>query len=198
MKKRYEQLPLKDVAEIKFCIVNNSKEGQNSKLLKWLTASNLLPDNIIDGISEGEKFFKDKSLRIYKGDIIIKRIQPSYINYVDEDLPDTYAYNNLIIVRTKDINAKYLATVLNYKIKEISLSSSVGSTMPSIGRNELEQFIIPIPSIETQKLIGEIWHKSIEKKKMAVKLAQLENIKESYLINKYIKNQIGGNKNDNV
>jgi hypothetical protein len=198
MKKIQELLPLKEVADIKFCIVSNSKESQKTVKLRWLTVSNLLADNIVNEITESEKYFKDDSLLIRTGDIIIKRIQPSFVNYIDTNMPDTYAYNNLIVVRAKGIDAKYLAAVLNYEIKEISLNSSKGAVMPSIGRNELDHFAIPILPARKQKRIGEIWHKSIEKKKMAIRLAELENIKENYLINEYIKNQIGGKNDDNI
>ncbi len=197
MKKRQIVLSLKEVADIKFCIVSSSKEGIKTQNLKWITASNLLADNIVNGVTESGKYLKDDSLLIHNGDIIIKRIQPSFVNYIDTDMPDTYAYNNLILVRTKGIDAKYLAAVLNCKIKEISLNSSVGAVMTSIGRNDLDHFEIPVLPVKEQKRIGQIWYKSIEKKKMAICLAKLVNVKENYLINNYIKNQIGGKKNDN-
>ena len=96
-------------------------------------------------------------------------------------MSDTYAYNNLIIVRAKNINSKYLAAVLYYKIKEISFNSSIGAVMASIGRKELDNFEIPMLSIKEQQLLGEIWYKSIEKKKMVMRLAELENVKENFL-----------------
>ncbi len=198
MGNRHVIMTLKEVADIKFCIVNSNKEGQNPERIKWITASNLLSDNIINEVTISEKYFKDNSLLLCNGDIIIKRIQPSFVNYINKDISDTYAYNNLIIVRTTNINSKYLAAVLYYKIKEISLNSSIGAVMASIGRKELDNFEIPMLSAKEQQCIGEIWYKSIEKKKMVMRLAELENIKENHLINKYINNQIGGKRNDNI
>ena len=189
---------LKDVARIKFCIVGTVKGKNQSGKTKWLTAANLLNDNIITKVLEEDKYKKDEALQVFKDDIIIKRISPTYITYVDNDLPDTYAYNNLIIVRSKDINEKYLASVLSYEIKELSINASIGAVMPSIGRTELEGLKIPICSPKEQVLIGEIWFKSIEKKKMLKRLAELENTREIYLINKFIKNNIGGNNYDNI
>jgi len=191
-------LTLGEIADIKFCIAKNCKEGRKSKEVKWITASNLLSDNIINEVTMSEKYLNEDSLLIRVGDIIIKRIQPSFINYIDTDMPYTYAYNNLIIVRAKKVDSKYLAAVLNFKIKEISLNSSIGAIMASIGKNELNRFEIHMLSEREQKQIGNAWYKSIEKKKMSMRLATLKNIKESYLINKYINNQIGGNKNDNI
>lgn len=192
MKSKIEMVFLKDVAEIKFCIVGTVKGKNQSEKTKWLTAANLLNDNIITKVLEEDKYKKDEALQVFKDDIVIKRISPTYINYVNNDLPDTYAYNNLIIVRPKDINEKYLASVLSYEIQELSINASVGAVMPSIGRTELEGLKIPICSSKEQVLIGEIWFKSIEKKKMLRWLAELQNTREIYLINKFIKNNIGG------
>jgi restriction endonuclease S subunit len=183
---------LKDVADIKFCIVKSSQAKEQSEKAKWLMASNLLQDNVIIKILEDEKYIKDDSLRVFKNDIVVKRISPSYITYIDQDLPNIYAYNNLILVRAKEIYAKYLASVLSYKIKELSLNTSIGAVIPSIGRTELENLQIPICSPREQELIGEIWYKSIEKKKMLIRLAELESSKENYLINNFINNKVGG------
>ena len=196
MKSTIEMVSLKDVAEIKFCIVGTVERKNQSEKTKWLTAAHLLNDNIITEVSEDDKYKKDEALQVFKNDIIIKRISPAYITYVNNDLPDTYAYNNLIIVRSKDINEKYLASVLSYEIQELSINASVGAVMPSIGRTELEGLKIPICSSKEQVLIGEIWFKSIEKKKMLKRLADLENTREIYLINKFIKNNIGGKNYD--
>jgi restriction endonuclease S subunit len=87
---------------------------------------------------------------------------------------------------------------LSRKIKDISENSSVGSAMPSIGRAELERFEVPLPPLNKQIAIGEIWEKSIEKKKMYIRLAQLENIKENYMINKLINGEKGGVSNDHI
>ena len=99
MKSKIKMVSLKDVADIKFCIVGTVKGRNQSGKTKWLTAANLLNDNIITKVLEEEKYKKDEALQVSKDDIIIKRISPTYITYVNNDLPDTYAYNNLIIVR---------------------------------------------------------------------------------------------------
>lgn len=191
------RVPLSDIADIKFCVVNPSKEVTTGS--QWIMAANLLCDNIIEGRFEEKKAKPDESFRVQKNDIIIKRISPSYINFIDIDLDNIYAYNNLIIVRRKTVEAKYLAYYLSRKIKEFSESISVGAVMPSIGRPEFESFKIPILPVNEQKAIGELWYQGIEKKKMLLQLAQLENEKEVYLINKYVDEKtMGGLKHDNI
>jgi restriction endonuclease S subunit len=191
-----KRVSLLDIADIKFCIVNSSKKAASAS--KWIMAANLLCDNVVTGVFEDNKARPDESLRVYENDIIIKRISPSYINLINIRLNDIYAYNNLIIVRAKAVEAKYLAYYLSRKIKEFSENTSVGAVMPSIGRPELESFKIPILPINKQKAVGELWYQSIEKKKMLLQLAKLENEKELYLLNKYVDKKVGGSKHDNL
>ena len=192
----YKKASLSDVADIKFCIVNSSKNAAANS--KWIMAANLLYDNTIAGTFENKKSSPDESLRVYENDIIIKRISPSYVNFIDIELDNVYAYNNLIIVRAKAVEAKYLAYYLSRKIKDFSENTSVGAVMPSIGRPELESFKIPILPADEQKAIGELWYQSIEKKKMIIHLSKLENERELYLLNKYVDKKIGGSKHDNI
>lgn len=192
----YKKASLSDVAVIKFCIANSSKKTAADS--KWIMAANLLYDNVIAGTFEDNKATPDESLLIYENDIIIKRISPSYVNLIDIKLNYIYAYNNLIIVRAKAVDAKYLAYYLSRKIKDFSENTSVGAVMPSIGRPELESFKIPILPANEQKAVGELWYQGIEKKKMLMQLYKLENEKEIYLLNKYIDKKIGGFKHDDI
>lgn len=77
-----------------------------------------------------------------------------------------YCGNNLIIVTPNEaIDAKYLAMILNNKIGELSQESSVGAVMKSVSRKDIEAVKVPLPDIEKQRLIGELWYNGIELKK---------------------------------
>ena len=181
---------LKDVVEIKFCIL---EKGNDEK--KMLTAANLLENNQISKIDIDNKFKKDEAVLIKKNDILIKRINPSYINLIENIDNKVYAGNNLIIIRPKDIDAKYLAAILNSNIQEFSKINSVGAIIPSIGRRELEEFEIEICSKEKQIALGEYWIKTINKRVLESKKIELEKQKSVAMINKFLK-QNGGNKDD--
>jgi len=189
---------LKDISEIKF-IVGLSKSNTNTKSLKWITASHLLPDNNLSLDFDEKTNSMDEAQKIQKEDILIKRISPLYINYIDIDFQDVYAYNNLIIVRpNKFTDSKYLAYILNQIIKKISLRTSIGAVMPSLGRCELETLKISLLPTNKQKSIGEIWYYDNEKKKHLKRLTELQSIKNSYMLNQYIMNKTGGIGNDNI
>lgn len=181
---------LKNVAEIIFCIL---EKGNEEKYL--LTPANLLENNQISNINKDYKFKKDESVIIKKNDILLKRINPTYINFIEDVDENVYAGNNLIIIRAKEINAKYLAAILNMNIEKFVKKNSVGAIIPSIGRKEIEEFDIEICSKERQDLLGEYWMKTIEKRKLELKKIELEKQKSMVIIKNFI-NEIGGNKND--
>lgn len=184
------QKKLKDVAEIKFCIL---EKGNGEKYL--LTPASLLEDNQISKIEKDEKFKIDESVILKKGDIILKRINPTYVNYIDRDYQNVYVGNNLIIVRAKEVNPKYLAAILNSNIKKYSEKSSIGSVVPSIGRKEIEEIEIFICNRKKQEILGNYWIKSIEKRVLERRKLELEKKKDTIIINKFL-NKNGGNIND--
>ena len=181
---------LKDIAEIKFCIL---EKGNEEKYL--LTPANLLEDNQISKIDIDNKFKKNEDVVVKNNDIVLKRINPSYINFIDNWDNKIYAGNNLIIIRPKDIDAKYLAAILNSNIQQFSKKNSVGAILPSIGRKELEEFEIEICTREKQKVLGEYWIKTVNKRVLERKKIELEKQKSKVIVNNFLK-QNGGNKND--
>lgn len=185
---------LKDVADIKFCLTGNQKEKSETQI-KWLTSPNLSEDNTVDGFTEDDRYVADESVKISNDDIVIKRISPSYVNYIDRIDDDIYAGNNLILIKQrKDVDSKYLAYILNDNIKKIA-DASIGATIPAIGRAELEGLSIPLLPLDKQVTLGALWYSNIELKKLRRRLTELEGIKTKYYIDKYLRNQIGGKEN---
>lgn len=184
-------IKLKDVAEIKFCLANASKQKSVIEL-KWLTPANLSDDNVINGFTLDDRYNADESVRVGKEDIVVKRISPSFVNYIDVIEDGIYASNNLILIKAKeDVSAKYLSYIINDNIKKIA-DASLGATIPAIGRAELENFTIPLLPLEKQVALGEIWYNNIKLKKLKNRLVELEEIKNKYTIENYMRMQIGG------
>lgn len=187
---------LSDAAEIKFCSVSPARMKTQQEQTKWLSCSNFIADNNIIGEPSFANYVPDENFEIHPQDIVIKRITPSYVNYVSDIADDLYAGNNLIVLTTHDgINAKYLAMILNNKIFSISESSSIGAVMKSVSRPDLEKIKIPLLPYEQQVKLGEVWFLNIELKKMKNRLSELECIKNNYELTRYI-NLIGGKNND--
>lgn len=186
---------LREISNINFCTITPSRSKPSVTPTKWLVCADFLVDNEIDKHPSVNNILPDENWLLHKNDIVVKRIAPTFINYIDDIEDGIYCGNNLIIVIPKNIvDPKYLAMILNEKIASLSKESSIGAVMKSISRTDLEEMRIPFPDIETQKAIGSLWHNGIELKKKRTRLAELENIKMNYTINKAIK-ILGGKKN---
>lgn len=190
-----EYKKLIEVAKIKFCTITPSRSKPSIEPTKWLACANFLADNVINLDFTTNNATPDDDWLLHKDDIVIKRITPAFVNYIGQIPPGTYCGNNLIIVTPKNqVDAKYLAMILNGQICSLSRDSSIGAVMKSVSRADLEELAIPIPDIKTQRTIGRIWYNGIELKKKKVRLAELENIKTNFKLTKAI-GMIGGQEN---
>lgn len=186
---------LGDCAKIKFCSLTPSRSKQQSTPSKWFVCANFLADNVVVNDPTINYVVPDDEWLLSQGDIVIKRITPTFVNYIDFDPGEIYCGNNLIIVSPNiKSDAMYLAMLLNEKIGELSKESSIGAVMKSISRNNLESLEIPMPDERKRQIVGELWYNGIDLKKKRIKLAELENLRTNYLIKKYI--HISGGKNN--
>ena len=178
---------LGELAKIKFCSITPSRSKLQNDPTRWLLCANFLADNEVERVPTVNNVTPDQEWLLNKNDIVIKRITPSFVNYIDFTPENIYCGNNLIIVTPNEaIDAKYLAMILNNRIGELSQESSIGAVMKSVSRKDIEALKIPMHDIKKQQLVGEIWYKSTELKKKRIKLAELEDIKTNYIVQRTI------------
>ncbi len=176
---------LGDCAKIKFCSATPSRLRTQNTPSKWLVCANFLSDNVVLNDHTVNYVVPDKDWRLNRSDIVVKRITPTFVNYIDFEPGEVYCGNNLIIVSPNtETDAMYLAMFLNEKISELSVESSVGAVMKSINRSDLESLEIPFPDENRRRILGELWYKSTEMKKNKIRLAELENMRTNYIIKK--------------
>lgn len=190
-----KQLRLAEIAEIKFCVVSPGRTKTQETPTMWLQCANFLRNNTVLCDATTTNYVPDDELLIKKDDIVVKRISPMFVNYIDYIPDKMYAGNNLIVITPKqEVYSKYLAMLLNEKIESLSESSSVGAVMKSVSRQHLEEVMIPLLPYENQILVGELWYSGIELEKMKIRLAELESQKRNYQIRKYVET-FGGKNN---
>lgn len=186
---------LGECAKITFCSITPSRSKTQTALSKWFVCTNFLVDNEVVKEPTVNNMVPDNDWLLHRHDIVIKRITPTFVNYIDFEPQEIYGGNNLIIITPHSkIDAKYLAMILNDKIDELSKESSVGAVMKSISRNILEQLDIPMIDEHKRRIVGELWYKGIELKKKKNKLIELENTRTNHLLKRII--QISGGTNN--
>ncbi len=190
-----EYRKLCEVAEIRFCANSSGRaETRNEQLTLWAAPSNFFKNNSISNNFSQFNYAGENYLEIKSGDIVVKRIEPTFINYIDDIPQNIYAGNNLIIITARQgLYPKYLAMILNEKIATLSNTSSIGAVIKSIGRSELDNLKVPLIDYSKQIFLGNLWYESIELEKLKVRLAECEHIKSNILIQQYIKSRGGEN-----
>jgi len=122
------------------------------------------------------KSINEKAL-VKKEDILIKRLSPSYINLVMGSYENAYVTSNIMIVRcNENVNSDYLAAILEVQgLKTLKHHTKRGVTVRTISKKELSLVEVPLPDLQTQKILGEIWLLNKRKQELINNLAIKEN-----------------------
>ncbi|GED18937.1 restriction endonuclease subunit S [Kurthia gibsonii] len=136
-----------------------------------------------------------KSMVIKKGDILFagsgetKEEIGKSVAYLDDTV--AYAGGDIIILRTKDVNAQYLAYSLNHgKLAVERAKLGQGHSVVHIYSKELTKLSISLPLIEEQNKIVSIlssWDKAIELKE---KLIEQKKEQNKGLMQKLLKGEV--------
>lgn len=128
---------------------------------------------------------------IRQGDVLLKSKGVSHIGATaDEPLEDTIASSHIIIIRpqTDVILPEYLTWYINQNPAQQRMNSlSAGSNVKHLSMKRVGELPIPVPDMETQKKIAELyWLRQREKN-----LTELIQKKRQQLINAVLLNKIG-------
>ena len=152
-----------DKEEYKYFCIQPSNLNDNNKLLKFDVVYRAKPIN--------------KNALIRKKDILIKRLSSSSINLVMDSYENTYVTSNIMIVRcNKKVISDYLAAILEVQgLRTLKHHTKRGVTVQTISKKELSLIVIPLPDLQTQRILGEIWLLNKRKQKLLNDLAIKEN-----------------------
>ena len=167
---------LRDVSEIIFAFPEKGLV-ESDNVACFANAISFRENNIVSNFRKEPDLIPDERYRPHAGDIIIRRVQPTFVNYINADA-DYYLGQNLIIIRPRPdvILGKYLAFVLENGLDRLH-AESAGSLIPSLKRKDLECFDIGSPPpLQKQKVIGELWWLNKEKIKLQNQLESAETV----------------------
>ena len=189
---------LSDIAEIIAGIPEEKKKNNKEYKYFCIQPSNLNDNNKLSNIDE---VFRAKPINknalIRKKDILIKRLSSSSINLVMDRYENTYVTSNIMIVRgNENIIPEYLAAILEIQgLKTLKHYTKRGVTVNTISKKELSLIEIPLPDLQNQKILGQIWLLNKRKQELLNDLAIKENVFIKSLFNTFLATK--GSKNDN-
>lgn len=154
------------------------------KHINLITPANLCDHNKVLRIETSFDYSMREEWLVKNNDIIIKRVNPQFVNILESVQSDTYTASNLIIIRPIGIYPRYLACILSRLAIKIAKSTTGRSiNMQGLSTKDLATLIVPIPPLKQQELIGNMWNESNVQFELAQKLAHLNLKKEQLQLN---------------
>lgn len=167
---------LSEVADIIFSFPDKGVE----ETADWVYPAFLEEDNIVSETKTEYDMRTNPACRIQVNDIIIKRIQPQFVNYISDEI-DAFAGQNLVTIRSRDlVEPKYLAYLLERDLNKL-YKDTAGAILTAINRKCFDEFDIgDLPPKEKQKAIGELWWLNKERQKLYKELLAKEKRQLEY------------------
>lgn len=185
---------LGDVAEIMTGMTGF--DGNGSYQYKVVQPNNFGDDGVMDGVELQRRNdeLSEKQL-LMPGDILVKRLNPSFVHVVTNESSGMVASQNLLVVRPGEaISPFYLGFLLEQKeiLGQIEHVTGSAAAIKAISVKKLAGTSIPVVPIAEQHGIGELWKLSRVRKKL-LKDYLVENDRLMSVLASQILN-FGGNK----
>lgn len=110
-----------------------------------------------------------EKLLLSSGDILVKRLNPSFVHVVAEDSVGMAASQNLLVVRPSgEVDPFYLGYLLEQKeiIGQVEHVTGSAAAIKAVSVKKLADIIVPIIPLEQQRKVGEIWKLSRRRKQL--------------------------------
>ena len=107
--------------------------------------------------------------RLAIGDILVKRLNPSFVHVVALESVGMVASQNLLVVRPSvEIDPYYLGCLLEQKevLGQVEHVTGSAAAIKAISVKKLAAITIPIIPISEQRKVGEIWKLSRKRKEL--------------------------------
>ncbi|MBR4393441.1 MAG: restriction endonuclease subunit S [Oscillospiraceae bacterium] len=158
--------PLGCLAEILAGIPNTGQTGDHPyKIIQPNSFSNVGELDALETQSREEELSPKQLLS--PGDILVKRLNPSFVYVVRDEDRGAVASQNLLVVRPgPEIDPLYLACLLEQKelVGQVEHVSGTAAAIKAISQKKLAEIMIPVVPLAEQKKLGEIWRLSRKRK----------------------------------
>ena len=159
---------LGDVAEIMAGLTGFSDKGKyryNVVQPNSFTDTGLM--NEVDVQRRGDELADKQLLSV--GDILVKRLNPSFVHVVTLESVGLVASQNLLVVRPgQEIDPDYLGYLLEQKdiLGQVEHVTGSAAAIKAVSVKKLAGITIPVISLAEQRKVGAIWKLSRKRKQL--------------------------------
>jgi hypothetical protein len=151
-------------------------QGSWKHTYAYIQPIHLADDNKVIGSSSlGRDELIDEKYLVRRGDILVRRLNPSTVNLITQDFADAAVSSNLFIIRVKQgYDAAYVAFIIECQ-GLLALSSHCvgsGSAIRTISSSTLGEISMPALPLEKQKIFGALWLLDKRRKRLQIELGE--------------------------
>ena len=144
-----------------------------------ITPSNLYDNNVMVELEKASISQRaNNRYKLQTGDILIKRLNPIFVNVFSQmDFP-AYSSSNIIVVRPKGKDSSdYIAAIFGvFGVESMTHYVKKGVTIQALSAKELSELSIPVVPIDEQLKIGALWKLYQQKRILQNKLNEAESL----------------------
>ena len=159
---------LGDIAEIMAGVPGFADKGKfRYRVVQPNSFSDTGTISAVDIQKRNDEIYEKKLLKI--GDILVKRLNPSFVHVVAMESTGMAASQNLLVVRPGgEVDPYYLGYLLEQKeiLGQVEHVTGSAAAIKAISIKKLADISVPIIPIADQHKVGEIWKLSRKRKQL--------------------------------
>ena len=159
---------LGDVADIMTGITGFADKGQYKyRVVQPNCFSDTGVMNAVDVQNRNHKIAEKQLLSA--GDILVKRLNPSFVHVVTLESVGMVASQNLLVIRPRaDIDSDFLGYLLEQKeiLGQVEHVTGSAAAIKAISVKKLADIMVPVVPITEQRKVGAIWKLSRKRKQL--------------------------------
>lgn len=170
---------LNTCAEVIPGVLEQKKAGEEAFLYDAVMPCQLTPGGLIGEYGKIQRIADSVTSFLRVGDVIIKRLNPDCAVVFEDGEVQVLPSANLFVIRpiARVLNPCYLAFILENSnaFDKLSQRSGIGTAVSAVTVNQIRNYEIPLPPVEQQRKIGELWKCAKERNRLLLGLISENN-----------------------
>lgn len=170
---------LNTCAEVIPGVLEQKKAGEEAFLYDAVLPCQLTPGGLIGEYGKIQRNSESTAFFLRIGDVLIKRLNPDCAVVFDDYKAQAVPSANLFVIRPcmDRLDSYYLAFILENSnaFDKLSQRSGIGTAVSAVTVNQIRNYEIPLPPVEQQRKIGELWKCAKERNRLLLGLISENN-----------------------
>lgn len=176
---KYVKITIEQCAEVIPGFLDQKASETDICVYKAILPSQITSDGFVSEYGQIQRGAIPDMLFLHTGDVIIKRLNPDCAVVFEDESVQALPSANLFVIRPwgERLDSYYLAFIFESSnaFCKLSQRSGIGSAVSAVTVSQIRNYEIPLPSLEQQKKIGELWKCAKKRNRLLLELISENN-----------------------